>query len=344
MASTSPSSSNHIPTSPPSPSSPRTPVVSKPKAGTVRLLSVCGSPRFNADHWQFADFVLWHDVLTNITDKTNSLFMICVDISKPSRSSAMNLNGHTQCERVVLNEGFGHFRWATTVPKEKLKDEFLATIKRMAGENGDNDRLVIVIAGHGAESGAVALGEYRHLLRPAHPALLHPVEVFDLLRPGETKGEATIVVNSCHSGRWIQEAYAAGLGSEQRNMGVTLVVRSVPEGPIHTFDASTSFHFWGGHLTNVLADRLLRAFCQRFPAKMRVGASEPSTLDGCNLDPLTTVGIVPPLRCRLFRVVPANPSAQFESQTGSCPRTSQHPKDVKTPSSLADFNGSVFSI
>lgn len=192
----------------------------------------------------FCDYVLIHDLLAS-KFIFSCEYMSSIDLNRAYRIDYLNRHGHPECPRVVLNEHYGNFNWSHIYRKDELKDKFLQTLQDNARVSTDEDRLIVIITGHGAPSGAIAIGEYRLLLRPSNPRLLNPTDVFNILRSENFKGEATVIVNACYSGIWAASAAETGMG--RAGSGMTVVVRSSPDEEIHSFPESGSSRYRGGH-------------------------------------------------------------------------------------------------
>ena len=243
-----------------------------------------GSPHSRRDAWLHSDFVLWHDLLSD-GGATEEIFMTCANLSADIAPHVLHSHGHPNGPRLLLNQRFSGYGWASRYEKHALKSEFLNGVARLAAESTNDDRLVIIIIGHGSNvAGQIGIGESRRALRAAKPILLHPDEVFGRLHQGTFKGEATLIINSCYSGKWAQAA--EHLGMVGVHSGVTVLTRCLPDAKVYAFPGSASAKHRGGFFSNVAVDRVLQAFV-RFLPRPSVIASSPVVFPEHNITPGT---------------------------------------------------------
>lgn len=207
-----------------------------------------------------------------------------------SAATSIEGHGHPDGHRVVLNARFGNYDWVEKHHKTQLKPTFLSAVAEMAAHSTPDDRLLIILNGHGGDLGAggVAVGvSSRTLLSDTQgPRIVRPTDVLDLLRPGYFYGEATIVVNSCHSELWKDAAMVLGLG-EGSGHGVSIVVGCRSDQSIYAFPRSGSRKHRGGYFINHLSGHLLQAFGRHLPRPARLQDSPVLGFEPHNIAPST---------------------------------------------------------
>jgi hypothetical protein len=147
--------------------------------------------------------------------------------------------------------------WSTKIQPRQLKRKFLKTLKTMTSLTKPEDVLLVFLCGYGAEDysnkGSVEIGESRFGV----PKLLFPMEVLRII--AGCVGRTTVIVNSCYSGFWLEEARMSTLD------GVTIITGGTREEEIHAYSMSGSYKARGGYFINSLAAALYRQHGLHFP-------------------------------------------------------------------------------
>jgi hypothetical protein len=206
-----------------------------------RVAAVCGSHTESVmqDSRLFEDFVLMHDLLPQAAE---SSWLLGIDLQDP---------------RAVQGQTLREVPWSTKIQPRQLKRKFLKTLKTMTSLTKPEDVLLVFLCGYGAEDysnkGSVEIGESRFGV----PKLLFPKEVLRII--AGCVGRTTVIVNSCYSGFWLEEARMSTLD------GVTIITGGTREEEIHAYSMSGSYKARGGYFINSLAAALYRQHGLHFP-------------------------------------------------------------------------------
>jgi hypothetical protein len=182
----------------------------------------------------------------------------------------IGLHGHCRASRIVLNQGQSGFHWATKEKRRKLKKRFLEEVKHFVQKTEFGDRLLISITGHGTDAeghvGSVSIGQRSIGVH----TWLSPQEFLPLV--ASCKSEVTLIINSCFSGAWVDEAYRLklvppkGCDTVPRIWsGISILAGGKRDEYIHSFSYSGSKKARCGYFMNTLAGKIYEEFGILFP-------------------------------------------------------------------------------
>lgn len=247
-----------------------------------RIVAVCGCVHFDRDAWLFSDFTLLHSLAPQ---SPGDVWLTCKNLATPRRQEKLRLHGEPTAPRVLMPQEApsSGTSWWMKVPQKDLKTTFLGTLSSSIQATRPDDRLVVIIVGHGAESGDVGVGEDRVLQRIRCPRLLRPEEV--LCRIRDCQGAVTLIVNTCHSGRWAEQAAMLGLANDKSN--ISILVRCQAESEIWSHKESESMCTRGGYYINCLTGQFYQEYDLFLPRPVQVEGEDVVRFRATNLTPET---------------------------------------------------------
>ena len=220
----------------------------------LRIVGVFGSNKLPRDARLLADLMFFQQLLPRSGDAT---WISGYDVAKPEITAMITVHGHPNAERLEMSTALLS-SWKKFKFKER-KLQFLTAISSAVSRSSCSDRLVIIICRHSNSNGVIEMGNHRQLFTGGrHDKVIRPEDVFDLLRPTHFKGEATIIVNSCHAGVWADRARFHGLDALVN--GLTVVTRCSADEELLSYPSSASNRFRGGYFCNSVGNAISNQF------------------------------------------------------------------------------------
>ena len=236
---------------------------------------MCSCVHFDQDAWLFSDFALLHSLAPQ---SPNDIWLSCKNLAKSQRMEKLRLHGEPTAPRIVIPTS-SCVCWATHVPQKHLKARFLEALSTGVQATTPVDHLIVIIVGHGADDGSVGIGEHRRLQRNRYPRLLRPEEVLDRVR--DCQGPVTLIVNTCHSGRWAEQATTLGLaGAESK---ITILTRCQAQDEIWSLMESESMCMRGGYFINCLTGQFYGEYALLLPRPVQIEGQAVQRFGATNL-------------------------------------------------------------
>ncbi|RPB22723.1 hypothetical protein L211DRAFT_321260 [Terfezia boudieri ATCC MYA-4762] len=164
--------------------------------------------------------------------------------------------------------------WVIKTRKRTLKSRFLHELRRMANSTLPNDRLIILISGHGSTPNTLESGGGEDEVRDIAIGtkwsgtynFLAPSEVLEIIE--QVQGSTTVILNSCFSGIRVKSARERNLGCS-RYPSISVIARCEEEGEILSFPNADvpgeQDNQRGGYFINSVANKIYSEYEIFFP-------------------------------------------------------------------------------